>query len=199
LKEFFILLENNLAQVPQYGALLATNQHREQLAKLTQVYELIKRPGANGIVLETGNLPNIEKFFENCIEILKEPDYDYHINLDTNGNLAISVTAKYEGVEGKQLLHGTLPIKIQQKDGTIVDFVDKLDEAYRNHTSFIIEKESLIDFSAYKGSTSLLKDPSKIKYIEIVPIQPAPIRISIPGNSIFYDVILKMEEGSSRS
>lgn len=190
LKEFFILLENNLASDPRYGPLLSANQHREMV-------DLIKRPEVYGKVLETGNLANIEKFFKNCIEVLKEPDYNYHINLDTNGNLEISVNAKHEEEVGGQLLHGTLPIKIKQKDGTTVDFKDKLDEAYRNHTSFIIEKESLIDFSAYKGTTSLLRDPSKIAYIEIVPIQPAPIRISIPGYDISYEVILKMEKGSS--
>jgi len=197
LEEFLVLFQNNLAKDPQFSPLLVTHQHREQLTLLKELHDIMNRPEAHGVRLKTGNLANIEEFFKGVIETLKEPDYDYEINLDTNGNLAISVTAKCADEEGKQLLHGTLPIKIRQKDGTLVDFKDKLDEAYRTHTSFIIEKESLIDFSAYKGTTSLIEDPSMIDYIEIVPIQPSPIRISVPGHSTFYDAILKMEKGST--
>lgn len=189
LKEFIIQLENNLAKDPRYATLLSANQHREML-------DILKRPEVYGKVLETGNLQNIEKFFKNCIELLREPYYDYQINLDTNGNLKISVTAK-PGANEDKLLHGTVPIKIRQKDGTIVDFKDKLDEAYRNNASFIIEKESLVDFSAFKGTSSLLQNPNMIDFIEIVPIQPDPIRISVPGCCIVYEIILKMEKGSS--
>lgn len=198
LNDFFIQFQANLASEPKLRDLLYLRQHQQQLSgicsldskaeKILQILEEDKSPS-----IEPGNILNLKNYFYNTIEKLKDPRLNHYVSLDTKGNLKISIEPKCGQDQVEYPFHGTLAFKFK-KDGEILNFDDMLEKAYRTGIPIIIDSRSLIEFSANYGDIPLIEDKDNIEFIKIEAMQPDPIRISVPGCHIQYDIILKRDE-----
>jgi len=201
LEEFFTLFEANLANEPKLRDQLFLIRQRQGLRcinalssdtkKILMVLESLKQ-----FPLEPGNLPSLVKYFDNVIGQLKDSSLDHYVSFDTEGNLEISIKPKYGRGQVERPFHGTLAFKLE-KNGKILNFEDMLEEAYRTGTPIIIDSKSLIEFSANYGEVPLIENLDNIEFIKIEPIQPDPIKISVPGCHIQYDIVLKRDEPST--
>lgn len=95
----------------------------------------------------------------------------------------------------KAPLHGTLKIKPQEKNGKIITFGDMLKEAQKTRTPMTFDKDSIIEFSVFKGDKPIIPVNSKEK-LDSLTITPEPfpkprhVKIFIPDTNVGFDYVL---------
>ena len=95
----------------------------------------------------------------------------------------------------KAPLHGTVKIKPQKKNGKIITFEDRLKEAQKNRIPITFNKDSINDFSVFKGDSPIIRFDSKEKLdsLTIIPEpfpKPRPFKIFIPNTNVGFDYVL---------
>ena len=120
--------------------------------------------------------------------------YATKLSVDESG-VSVSYHPRSQEALEKAPLHGTLKIKPQEKNGKIITFGDMLKEAQRTRTPMTFDKDSIIEFSVFKGDKPIIPVNSKEKLdsLTITPEpfpKPRPVKIFIPDTHVGFDYVL---------
>ncbi len=123
-----------------------------------------------------------------------DPLYATKLSVDESG-VSVSYHPRSQEALEKAPLHGTLKIKPQEKNGKIITFGDMLKEAQRTRTPMTFDKDSIIEFSVFKGDKPIIPVNSKEKLdsLTITPEpfpKPRPVKIFIPDTHVGFDYVL---------
>jgi hypothetical protein len=120
--------------------------------------------------------------------------YATKLSVDESG-LSVSYHPRSQEALEKATLHGTLKIKPQEENGKIITFGDMLKEAQKTRTPMTFDKDSIIEFSVFKGDKPIIPVNSKEKLdsLTITPEpfpKPRPVKIFIPDTHVGFDYAL---------
>ena len=123
-----------------------------------------------------------------------DPLYATKLSVDESG-VSVSYHPRSQEALEKAPLHGTLKIKPQEKNGKIITFGDMLKEAQKTRTPMTFDKDSIIEFSVFKGDKPIIPVNSKEKLdsLTITPEpfpKPRPVKIFIPDTHVGFDYVL---------
>jgi hypothetical protein len=123
-----------------------------------------------------------------------DPLYATKLSVDESG-VSVSYHPRSQKALEKAPLHVNLKIKPQEKNGKIITFEDMLKEAQKTSTPITFDKDSIIDFSVFKGDIPIIPVNSKEKRdsLTITPEpfpKPRPVKIFIPDTNVGFDYVL---------
>ena len=203
LNDFFRILELKMERVPELKDKLEMRYLRDLKSGQRDIIELQDKT----IDLITDF--KIEDLIENnkddihsLMAVLKkiqkplntDPLYATKLSVDESG-VSVSYHPRSQEALEKAPLHGTLKIKPQEKNGKIITFGDMLKEAQRTRTPMTFDKDSIIEFSVFKGDKPIIPVNSKEKLdsLTITPEpfpKPRPVKIFIPDTHVGFDYVL---------
>ena len=203
LNDFFRTLERKMESVPELKEKLEMQYLRD--LKNGQRF-LIE--GQDKIIDSIRDF-KIEKLIENnkddpisLMKVLKkiqkplntDPLYATKLSVDES-SVSVSLYPRSQEALEKAPLHGTVKIKQQKKNGKIITFEDRLKEAQKTRIPITFNKDSIIDFSVFKGDIPIILGGSKgkLNYLTIIPEpfpKPRPVKIYIPNTNVGFDYAL---------
>ena len=194
LNDFFRILELKMERVPELKDKLEMRYLRDLKSGQRDIIELQDKT----IDLITDF--KIEDLIENnkddihsLMAVLKkiqkplntDPLYATKLSVDKS-SVSVSLYPRSQEALEKAPLHGTLKVKTSE---------DMLKKMWETRTPITFDKDSIIDFSVFKGDISIMPGGSneKLDSLTIIPKpfpKPRPVKIFIPNTNVGFDYAL---------
>ena len=203
LNDFFGILELKMERIPELKEKLEMqylrdlkSDHGDLKSDHDEIKDLITDFKIEELI--ENNKDDIPSLMAVLKKIQKPLNTDPHYATElTVGESYVSVSLYPRSPEAleKAPLHGTVKIKPQKKNGKIITFEDRLKEAQKNRIPITFNKDSIIDFSLFKGDIPIILVGSKEKLYSLTMIpepfpKPRPFKIFIPNTNVGFDYVL---------
>ena len=210
LNDFFRTLELKMEKVPElkeklemqylrelkndHGVLKAN--HEELIEGQDEIKDLITNFKIEKAIEKNKDDPSYLMAFLKKIRksLNTDPFYTPKVSFD-DSCVSVSYHPRSQEALEKAPLHGTLKIKPQEKNGKSITFDDMLKDAQKTRTPITFDKDSIIDFSMFKGDIPIIPGGSKEKLesLTITPEpfpKPRPVKLFIPDTNVGFDYVL---------